>query len=195
MSHGFQIGAGSGFTGESHPTTLFSGLPSYRRVRRRLDLLPSYYNQPVATYPAPHSSYPPPHSSYPMSSRLSLPSLLPALYQTNFITDQKTNNTDFIQKDEYIMKKRKTNNTEFIQKDEDIRKKRKTNLAETQQTGESQTNITMTTSPLGVFQTNFSSGQMSSLLENSQNISESLEVNITANVMPPPKSNSPSQFP
>ena len=177
VSHGFQMGAGSGFTGESHPTTLFSGLPSYRRVRRRLDLLPSYYTQPVATYPAPHSSYPPPHSSYPMSARLSLPSLLPALYQTNFITSQKTNNT------------------EFLQKDDNIRKKRKTNIAETQQTGKSQTNITMANPPLSVYQTNFSPIQMSSLLGKSQNISESLEVNITANVLPSPKSKPSSQFP
>ena len=36
VPHGFVIGAGSGFTGEEHPTTIFSGADSLR-FKRRID--------------------------------------------------------------------------------------------------------------------------------------------------------------
>jgi len=36
VPHGFVIGAGSGFTGEEHPTTIFSGADSFR-FKRRID--------------------------------------------------------------------------------------------------------------------------------------------------------------
>ena len=61
--HGFLIGAGRGFTGDEQATTLSSG--AGRRYRRRLE-----------------ARHLPPRPDF-----LSLPALLPALYRTNFSSD------------------------------------------------------------------------------------------------------------